>query len=116
MITRSLAPTIRRFANETITIARATDSTIDASGVLVAGTTSTTTAPANVQRPARGRDLQHLPEGDRVQRTCAVWAPVELRYRDRITLADGEVYELQAVGPWDTIAGFWHAVGVKAQQ
>jgi hypothetical protein len=116
VITRSLAPTIARFANEVITITRNAPSSFDANGVGVAGAASSSTAAAHVERPARPGDLAHLPEGDRVQRTCSVWTATELRHRDRVTLADGEVYEIQALEPWDALGGFWRAVGVKAQQ
>lgn len=110
-----IAATLRRFCDDSITLARPGAASYDANGVAtVAGGTSSTVL-AHVERPARGGDLQHLPEGDRTSRTCSVWCSTELRHRDLITLEDGEQYELQAVEPWDKVAGFWRAVGLKVQ-
>jgi hypothetical protein len=70
---------------------------------------------AHVERPASQGDLLHLPEGDRIKRTAAIWCATELLFRDLVTLSDGEVYEIQHVEPWNSCAGFWRAVGVKTQ-
>ncbi len=111
MILQSLARTILRFASP-VTLARPSAPAYNTNGV--ASTTSTTsTISAHVQRPAGPAELLHLPEGDRVRRTCAVWSLSELRHGDRITLADGETYELQAVGEWSGVAGYYAAVGIK---
>lgn len=106
---------IRRFATDTITISRPGSATYDANGVAQFAASATSTARAHVERPARAGDLRHLPEGDRTSRTCSVWCTTELRHRDVITLEDGERYELQGVEPWNQIAGFWRAVGLKVQ-
>lgn len=113
---QGLAAVIQRFANEQITISRPGASTYDANGVANTASSTTSTTAAHVERPASNRDLLHLPEGDRVRRSCSVWSVVELRHRDLITLADGEVYELQSVEPWDQLAGFWKGLGLKVQQ
>lgn len=117
MITRSLAPTIRRFANAVVSLTRNAASSYNSQGVLVPGAATTTAGVrVHLERPARPGDLLKLPEGERVNRSCSVWSSVELRHRDRITCADGEVFEVQAVEPWFEVAGFWRAVGTKVQQ
>ena len=112
----SLAATIARLANETISVSRPGASSIDATGTASRATATTFTARAAAQRPASRGALMHLSEGDRARRTCEVWSSAELRFRDLVTLGDGEVYELQHVEPWSATAGFWAAVGVKTQQ
>ncbi len=117
MIRRTLGFVVNRLAQEVaVSMSRAPAVSFDATGVLVPSTPVVTTIKALVTRPASARDLLHLAEGDRIKRTCSVWSTSELRYRDLLTLADGETYELQAIGPWSAHGGFWFAVGVKTQQ
>jgi hypothetical protein len=117
MIRRTLGFVVNRLAQETsCTLARASAASYDVNGVLVPGTAPTAYIRALVTRPASGDDLLHLAEGDRIKRTCAVWSTAELRYRDILTFADGERYELQAIAPWTSHGGFYYAVGTKMQQ
>jgi hypothetical protein len=113
---QGLVGVISRFATETITITRPGAATFDTNGTATFGASSTLSTAAHVQRPAGFSDLAHLPEGDRVRRSCVVFAPLELRHRDVVTIGDGERYELQGVEPWGLLGGYWRAVGLKAQQ
>ena len=114
MILQGLNSVIRRYS-EAVTITRPGSTTYDATGAVVASAATTINVLAHVERPAGPRDLLHLPEGDRVRRSCAVWSPVELQHRDVVTLGDGEQFELQSIEPWHLVARFWRAIGLKVQ-
>jgi hypothetical protein len=113
----SMVATILRLANDSLTVSRPGAVTYDSTGTAVsAAASSLSVSRVYAQRPASRGMLQHLGEGDRQRRSVELWTPTELKLRDLVTLADGEIYELQTVEPWGTTAGFWHCLGLKSAQ
>jgi hypothetical protein len=115
----NLSNTLQRLADQTITITRSSPDTYSG-GVRVRGATTTATARASVQ-PASGEDMKQLPEGTYYSDTIAVFTNYALRTvdeaagtaADRVTTADGRVFEVANVKPWQNVAGYSHALAVK---
>lgn len=83
-------------------------------GVFVPGSVTTSTIQASVQ-PAGGKELQRLPEGERLQDYLAVWTTSELltlegsRAPDRLVI-DGAEYEVVAVEDWLSEGNYYKAI------
>lgn len=81
------------------------------------GSSSTFTIRASVQ-PATGRELQRLPEGERVRDWLAIWTPTLLRTQegssapDRISI-DGYTYEVAIVDDWMSEGGYCKAIAQR---
>lgn len=114
----NLSNTLARLADQTITITRSNPDTYSG-GVRVRGSTTTATARASVQ-PASGEDMKRLPEGTYTSDTIAVITSYPLRaasetagtVADRVTTADGRVFEVGNVNKWQGVAGYSHALAV----
>ncbi len=93
---------------ETITIRRSSVSeTIYENGIPVdtAAYTETTGIKANLQ-PLTEKELQMLPEGDRVREAYKIYTKTELKKNDIIVRnLDGEVFELRKIAKWVDFTG-----------
>ncbi len=102
----SLTGVIARMSTGTYTVTRRTAATYDASGALVAGSTTTLTINASVQNgfatASAGRTMRTLPEAQHSDDVRVLFTTTELRPRtptvdaDRVTI-DGEAFEVWQV-------------------
>lgn len=111
----NMASTIARLAQGRFTVSRPSGSYV--AGRWVEGTAETFEITASIQ-PATPKELQRLPEGDRVRDVIAIWTTTELRVAaspaaqaDRVTYA-GAVYEVQAVERWD-LGAYWKVLASR---
>jgi hypothetical protein len=100
----TMSATIARLAQGRFTVMRPSGSYV--AGRWVEGAGSAFEIVASIQ-PATPKELQRLPEGDRVRDVIAIWTTTELQVAaspaaqaDRVTYA-GASYEVQAVERWD---------------
>ena len=108
-----LSGVIRALKSGTYTVTRYAAGDYD-EGVYEEGATSTFTIDASVQ-PAGGKDLERLPEGERLKDYLTVLTPTELRTRadaaspDRVSI-DGATYEVVEVADWFSEGNFYRAL------
>jgi hypothetical protein len=98
----NMGATIARLAQGRFTVTRPSGSYV--AGRWVEGAAETFEIAASIQ-PATPKELQRLPEGDRVKAVIAIWTTTELRVgegaqADRVSYGGG-TYEVQAVERWD---------------
>lgn len=113
----------------TLTRQRFGAQTIGTDGRGVPGATASDPITASVQ-PARGEDLQLLPEGMRQQQVIKLYTPAELRTADqyagtppdRVVLAsafggvDAGTYQVQLVKPWPALLTHHFALATRLQE
>ena len=95
---------------DTLTISRAAAGEYVA-GVWVAGEASEVTGRAQIT-PARGRDLERLPEGRRSASTIRIITTLEMRLGDVVTWR-GVEWEVDTVQDWGLIAGYYDALATQ---
>lgn len=116
----NVAPTIDRFASD-YTVRRPGATTYVA-GFPQQASATTRTVRAMV-RPATGRDLERLPEGDRANETKRIWATSELfgvdvqggRAADVFEI-DGDDWELRVVWTSQPQGNYWSALAQRVGQ
>ncbi len=112
-----LTDSILNLANTVITITHRTESP-RLLGRTQPPVTATVSAKASVQ-PARGLDLQRLPEGKGTQDLISVWTLEEIRMGDvgsgilpDLILYQGSTYEAEHLEPWVNHLGVTYYVGL----
>lgn len=83
-------------------------------GKWVAGSPASVPILVIAPQPATGRDLQMMPEGDRVYRHLKTWTETELMPNDMVTY-DGTTYRVIPSANW-AIEGNYHRVLLREMQ
>lgn len=102
----------------TVTISRRIGAVIYVDGYPVEGEWQTSAARGSVQ-PAPATVLKMLPEGDRVRDPKVIYTKTEMRLGDRITLENGDVFEVVEVSNWSDsslAASHYRAVMLRVER
>lgn len=114
-----LSGVLTSFKTGTYSVTRSSAAGTYTAGRLVAPATSVISVDACVQ-PIDGRDLQKLPEGERVREPKTIYSVDELKTRgsnggnaaDVITI-DGDLYEVIKVQRWAELGNYWKSIALK---
>lgn len=109
----NLTGAIAAVANVTATIQRMNTDSYDDHGVANPRTIASTTTGVRCSfQPVTGQQLKRAKLAFEASEGRSVWSPVELRLRDRLTVA-GVVYEVEHVDPWDDTGAYSKAIARK---
>lgn len=114
----NLTPTLGRLKTGTYTVTRSTAGEPYGSDGRAATPATSTFQVTGPLLPVSGRDLKHLPEGQRAEESRAFWSPVLLlgagpsQSPDRLS-AGGETWQVQTVFDRNDLGKFWKVILVK---
>lgn len=108
----NLSGVISMVGTHDVTVKRPNAQTWADGGFASAQTFTTFTVPKCPVHPGKSKDLEHAPEGTRAHQLVVIFATVELREADRVTVPGRGDYQVINADPWDESGGFCRVVAL----